>query len=278
MFLSIFFIFLPLVKGENYCSKTYRIKKNDRLKMLEITKINDTSCVVLFKSASGSRRVKISVKNVDYRYGSMHIYDGNVNSSNLVANLSSGIQSYKFTSSGQLLAVKIEKGNRTEQESYKIIISYVLKTPFTCTKNSKSKKKVVKCSNETSCAVFCNLKQYFPKTVYQTNISCSNPNWKQEAKDLCIHRKRVLKYYRNHDICPEATDIYLNMLEPIDTKINTKKNKFQTKKKITRCSKVCDKNYYATKYLHKCRDFDHSCRWLCIKSRYLNGRCERFFG
>ena len=56
----------------------------------------------------------------------MHIYDGNVNSSNLVANLSSGIQSYKFTSSGQLLAVKIEKGNRTEQESYKIILSYVL--------------------------------------------------------------------------------------------------------------------------------------------------------
>ena len=56
------------VKGENYCSKTYRIKKNDRLKMLEISKINDTSCVVLFKSASASRRVKISVKNVDYRF------------------------------------------------------------------------------------------------------------------------------------------------------------------------------------------------------------------
>ena len=53
----------------------------------------------------------------------MHIYDGSVNSSNLVANLSSGKQ---FTSSGQLLAVKIEKGNRTEQESYKIILSYVL--------------------------------------------------------------------------------------------------------------------------------------------------------
>jgi len=278
LFLSILFIILLTVKGENFCSKTYNIRKNDRLKVLEITEVNDTPCIVLFKAASASRRIKISVEKIDYRYGSVYIYDGNATSPNLVANLSSDIQSYKFTSSGQLLAVKIEKGNKTIEESYKIVLSYVLKTPFTCTENSQSKKKVVKCKNATSCAVFCNLKQYFPKTVFQTNISCSNTSWKQEAKDLCIHRKRVLKYYRKHDICPEATDIYLNMLEPLDTKTNTKEDKFQTMKKITRCSKVCDKNYYATKYLHKCRDFDHSCRWLCIKSRYLNGRCERFFG
>jgi len=278
LFIPICFIVLLKVKGENFCSKVYNVQKHDGLKVLEISETSNTSCVVLFKSASSSRRIKITVEKLNYSYGNVYIYDGNESSSNLVANISSDIQSYKFTSSGRFLAVKIENWNRTEKEKKKILLSYVLKTPFTCTKNSQSKKKIVKCTNATNCAVFCNLKQYFPKTVHQTNISCSKTNWKQEAKHLCIHRKRVLKYYRNHDICPEATDIYLNMLEPYDTKTNIKNNKFQTKKMITRCSKVCDKNYYGSRYLHKCIDFDSSCRWICIKSRYLNGRCEKLYG
>lgn len=272
------------------CNRTITVKKDELAKMVstdDFIRHSRHSCFLRLKAATATRRVIIKFEPTynpacgrDY----VEVLDGPYMDSPLLGRYCGHARrAPTFTASGQNILV-IFKRNETavistksssNNNDFEVSFNYYLKTPFTCTAGSRTKKKSVKCDGE-NCSVYCNMERYFPQNVTLTNVSCSDPDWKRSAQNMCVHRRRILKHFRNKTVCPTLTDIYIRLLEPEPHKCAEDPTCFTPDKKIFKCSKICERYLGKAngKFRYPCREFDGACKWRCVKERYINRKCS----
>jgi len=145
---------------------------------------------------------------------------------------------------------------------------------FFCIRNSRSKKKIIKCRG-CNCSVHCNMESHFPVSPNLVSVSCVHPAWKRKTKRMCLGQKSFAKMCRQSNKCPYSIDELVNIIEKetVHIQLSDQANFTSIATQKPSCKAICEIDKKTQYYKHSCKDMKMKCQRRCILKRYVLRKC-----